>query len=189
VSLPLVPSVKNWDVTQLIMVFMGIGVSTGFAEDDFLDMDPEAETFGHKAGADGEVTRWRNPNAIINKLTLKLMQTSIANSLFSAIATLDESTPGGAGIGPMLILDLQGTTLYAAQYCWVSKRPKRTFGKEVKTREWELTAVVDEAFDGNNLFLEAAKNDIATFYEGGEISPIGTFQQESEVDYLLSHAF
>ena len=144
------PAVRNWDATQLIMVFMGIGVSTGFGEDDFLDMDPEGEIFGHKTGADGEVTRFLNPGAIVHKLTLKLMQTSIANSLLSALANLDKGTPGGAGIGPMLIQDLQGTTLFAAQFCWVSKRPKRTFGKEPKTREWELTAVVDEEFDGNN---------------------------------------
>jgi hypothetical protein len=134
------------------MVFMGIGVSTGFAEDDFLDVEPEGETFPHKTGADGEVTRYRNPGAAVNKLTLKLMQTSIANSLLSALAILDESTAGGAGIGPMLIQDLGGTTLFLAQYCWISKRPKRTFGKEPKTREWELTAVIDSSttFDGND---------------------------------------
>jgi hypothetical protein len=149
VTLALTPAVRNWDASQLVMVFMGIGVSTGFDEDDFLDMEPEAETFGHKVGADGEVARFRNNNRV-NKLTLKLLQTSVANSLLSAIANLDQNTPGGAGIGPCLIQDLQGTTLFAAQFCWISKRPKRTFGREVKTREWELTCVLDEEVDGNN---------------------------------------
>ncbi len=148
-TLAVTPAVRNWDASQLVMVFMGIGVSTGFDEDDFLDMDPEAESFGHKVGADGEVTRFRTNNKV-NKITLKLMQTSIANSLLSALANLDESTPGGAGIGPVLIQDLQGTSLFAAQYGWISKRPKRTFGKEPKVREWEITAVIDEAIDGNN---------------------------------------
>jgi hypothetical protein len=143
------PAVRNWDASQLVMVFMGIGVSTGFDENEFLDMEPEAETFGHKVGADGEVVRFANNNRV-NKLTLKLMQTSIANSLFSAIATLDQNTPGGAGIGPMLIQDLQGTTLFAAQFCWISKRPKRTFAREATAREWEMTAVVNEEIDGNN---------------------------------------
>ena len=148
-TLAINPSVRNWDATQLVMVFMGIGVSTGFDENEFLDVEPEAETFGHKVGADGEVTRFRNNNRV-NKITVKLMQTSVANSLFSALATLDENTPGGAGIGPVLIQDLQGTTILAGQYCWISKRPKRTFAREVQVREWELTAVLAEANDGNN---------------------------------------
>lgn len=148
-ALSVAPNVKNWDASQLVMVFMGIGVSTGFDENEFLDVEPEAETFGHKVGADGEVTRFRNNNRV-NKLTLKLMQTSDANSLLSAIANLDQNTPGGAGIGPMLIQDLQGTTLFAAQFCWISKRPKRTFAREAQAREWELTAVIDEEIDGNN---------------------------------------
>jgi hypothetical protein len=148
-ALSTTPAVKNWDASQLIMIFMGISVSTGFDENEFLDVEPEAETFGHKVGADGEVTRFRNNNRV-NKLTLKLMQTSDANSLLSAIAILDENTPGGAGIGPMLIQDLQGTTIFAAQFCWISKRPKRTFAREVQVREWELTAIIDEAVDGSN---------------------------------------
>ena len=148
-TLAINPAVRNWDASQLVMVFMGIGVSTGFDEDEFLDLEPEKETFGHKVGADGEVTRFRYNNRV-NKVTVKLMHTSIANSVFSALATLDENTPGGAGIGPTLIQDLQGTSLYAAQSCWISKRPKRTFGAEVKTREWELTGVFVECNDGNN---------------------------------------
>jgi len=149
VTLSITPAVRNWDASQLVMVFMGIGVSTGFDEDDFLDVEPEAETFGHKVGADGEIARFRNNNRV-NKLTLKLLQTSVANSLLSAIANLDQNTPGGAGIGPCLIQDLQGTTLFSAQFCWISKRPKRTFAREAKSREWELTCVLDEEHDGNN---------------------------------------
>lgn len=148
-ALELVPNVKNWDASQLVMVFMGINVSTGFDENEFLDIEPEAETFGHKVGADGETVRFRNNNRV-NKMTLKLMQTSDANSLLSALANLDQNTPGGAGIGPCLIQDLQGTTLFAAQFCWISKRPKRTFAREVQVREWEMTCVMDEEFDGNN---------------------------------------
>jgi hypothetical protein len=148
-TLAITPAVRNWDATQLIMVFMGIGVSTGFDENEFLEMEPEAELFGHKVGADGEVTRFRNNNRV-NKITLKLMQTSIANTLLSAVANLDQNTPGGAGIGPMLVQDLQGTSLFAAQYCWISKMPKRTFAREVQVREWELTAVLAAELDGNS---------------------------------------
>ena len=148
-SLNILPSLRNWDLSQLIMVFMGLNVSTGFDEDEVLDMEPEADLFGHKVGADGEVARFRNNNRV-NKLTVKLLQTSISNTLFSALANLDQNTPGGAGIGPMLIQDLGGSSLYAAQYCWINKMPKRTFGREVKNREWMLTCILAAELDGNN---------------------------------------
>lgn len=143
------PAMKNWDLSALLMVFMGIGLSTGFDEDDVLELEPEADTFGHKVGADGEWVRFRNNNKV-NKVSVHLMQTSIANSLFSAIATRDENTQGGAGVGPMLVQDLQGTTLLEAQNCFVSHRPTRTFGREPKPRVWELTCSIDVQIDGNN---------------------------------------
>jgi hypothetical protein len=143
------PATKNWDLSQLLMVFMGIGVSTGFDENEVLEMEPEAETFGHKVGADGEVVRYRINNRV-NKGTLKLMQSSIANSLFSALANLDQNASGGAGIGPFLIQDLNGTSIFAGTACWISKRPKRTFGNAPTVREWELTMVLTLENDGNN---------------------------------------
>jgi hypothetical protein len=149
VTLNITPDAVNWDATQLLMVFMGIAVDTGFDENEFLDVEPEAELFGHKVGADGEVTRFRNNNRVV-KITLKLMQTSIANTLMSALANLDQNTPGGAGIGPMLIQDLQGTSLFAAEFCWISKMPKRTFAREVQVREWEMTAIISTEVDGND---------------------------------------
>ncbi len=148
-TLNITPDAVNWDATQLLMVFMGIAVDTGFDENEFLDVEPEAELFGHKVGADGEVTRFRNNNRVV-KITLKLMQTSIANTLMSALANLDQNTPGGAGIGPMLIQDLQGTSLFAAEFCWISKMPKRTFAREVQVREWEMTAIISTEVDGND---------------------------------------
>lgn len=148
-TLALNPEVRNWDLSQLMIVFMGIGISSGFAEGDVLELDPVAETFGFKVGADGEVTRYRINNKV-NKGSLNLMQTSIANSLLSALATLDESTPGGAGVGPFLINDLQGTTIISGSFAWISKRPKSTFGAAPGTRTWEITCVVTERIDGNN---------------------------------------
>jgi hypothetical protein len=148
-ALSLTPAVRNWDLSQFVMVFMGINVETGFDEDDVLEIEPEAETFGHKVGADGEVARFRNNNRV-NKATLHLMQTSVANSLLSALANLDQNQAGGAGIGPFLLKDLQGTTVLAGQFGWISKRPKRTFGREPKSRDWEITCVIDLEVDGNN---------------------------------------
>jgi len=148
-NLTLNPAVKNWDLSQFIMNFVGINISTGFDEGDVLELEPEAETFGHKVGADGEVTRFRTNNRV-NKAMFKFMQTSIANSLFSAIANLDQNTAGGAGIGSFLFQDLQGTTIFSGQFGWISKRPKRTFGKEPTTREWECTVVLDTEVDGSD---------------------------------------
>ncbi len=143
------PAMKTWDLSAMIMVMMGISLSTGFGEDDVAEVEPQAETWGTKVGADGEWVRYR-VNDRRNKISVHLMQTSIANTLFSTIATADENTQGGVGVGPCLFQDLGGTTFLSAQNCFVMKRPTRIFGKEPKERVWELMCSIDTALDGNN---------------------------------------
>lgn len=148
-SLNTSPAMKTHDLAAYVMIFMGLNIQSGFDEDDVCEIEPESETWGHKVGADGEVTRFRNNNRV-NKITLHLMKSSIANTLLSTLAIKDENTIGGIGVGPALVQDLQGTSLFEASNCFISKRPTRSIGREVKPVQWELTAVLDVAFDGNN---------------------------------------
>jgi hypothetical protein len=149
VSLNTSPAAKTWDLAACVIILMGLNIQSGFDEDDVLEIEPEAETFGHKVGADGETTFFRNNNRV-NKVTLHLMQSSIANTLLSTLATKDENTIGGAGMGPALIQDLQGTSIFEASNARITKRPTRMIGREVKTRSWEITAIIDVQVDGNN---------------------------------------
>ena len=55
------------------------------------------------------------------------------------------------GIGALLIVDLNGTSLYMSGNAWIKRVPDPVFGREASTRTW--TFEVDELrdFTGGNL--------------------------------------
>jgi hypothetical protein len=142
-------STKIYDADQVAMVFMGVPISSGLNDGVFLEIEQMAEDFTVKVGTDGEVTRSKTNNAVI-KIKLHLMQSSGGNVFLSAINLLDKLGSNGAGVGPMLVSDLQGTTAIAAASCWISKPPDMTFDREATERVWELTAVTSARLDGGN---------------------------------------
>lgn len=142
-------SFKVYDADQVVMVFMGLPISSGYADGEFLTIEQEAQDFDSKVGTDGEVTRSKtnNRHAIIK---VKLMQSSDGNALLSALNNLDVATSGGAGVGPMLIKDLQGTALFSASKCWIAKPPDVSFDRTATSREWTLECSNLVRLDGGN---------------------------------------
>lgn len=142
-------SAKVYDADQVVMVFMGIPISSGYADGEFLTIEQEAQDFETKVGTDGEVTRSKtnNRHAIIK---VKLMQSSDGNEALSAINNVDIAASGGLGIGPMLIKDLQGTTLYTAAKCWIARPPDVSFDRTATAREWTLECAQLLRLDGGN---------------------------------------
>ena len=142
-------SFKVYDADQIAMVFMGLPISSGYADGEFLTIEQEAQDFETKVGTDGEVTRSKtnNRHAVIK---VKLMQSSDGNTLLTALNNLDIATSGGAGVGPMLIKDLQGTSLYSASKCWIAKPPDVSFDRTATSREWTLECANLVRLDGAN---------------------------------------
>jgi hypothetical protein len=140
---------KVFDADQVTMAFMGIPISSGYADGEFLTIEQEAQDFEVKVGTDGEVTRSKtnNRHAIIK---VKLMQTSTGNAALSALNNIDVATSNGAGVGPMLIKDLQGTTLYVASKCWIAKPPDVSMDRTATPREWTLECANLVRLDGSN---------------------------------------
>lgn len=131
------------------MVFMGVPISSGLADGEFLTVIQTENDFEEVVGTDGETTRSKtnNHNADIK---VRLMQTSDGNAALSAINNLDKSQPNGAGIGAMLIRDRQGTTLFTASKCWIKKPPEASFDRKAKEREWLLHCSDLTRLDGGN---------------------------------------
>lgn len=142
-------SAKVYDSNQVSMVMLGIPVLGGFADGEFCTIEQAEQDFMAVVGTDGEVTRSKSNNRMAT-IKIKLMQSSATNAAFSAINNLDVSTGGGAGVGPMLIADLQGTSLYAASKCWISKPPDVSFDRTATSREWEFTCADLKRLDGGN---------------------------------------
>ena len=140
---------KVYDADQVSMVFMSIPVSSGYDDGTFLEIEQNEDDFKVKVGTDGETTRSKtnNHNADIK---VHLMQSSDGNAAFSTINNLDKLAPNGTGIGPMLVRDRSGTSLYTAAHCWIQKPPDVTFAREPSDRVWTLHCSDLVRFDGGN---------------------------------------
>lgn len=140
-------SVKTYDPSKIVMTLGTILVS-GYADGEFVKAARDADTFTKFVGTDGEVSRTRNRNKT-GTVTFTLAQTSLTNDALAALAETDELT--GAGVVPVLIKDLNGTTLFAAGSAWIRKPPEVAYGKEIGHREWVIDTGPVEVFVGGSL--------------------------------------
>ena len=128
------PSTYNPD--EVAIVFAGIPI-TGFADGSFLSVEQNEDSFTMQAGTDGEACRSKTNNRG-GRATFTLGQWSRANDLLSALHNLDISTPNGDGIGPLLIKDNSGTSIFSAEKAWIVKPPAAGFAREAESREWVI---------------------------------------------------
>lgn len=142
---------KIYNVGQITLIVAGIPIDSGLPDDgNFVKIERiQPEVFGLKVGADGQGTRFQYNNNYV-KLTVRLAQTSDGNAKLSALHTLDVNTPGGAGVGPSLVRDRQGTSLYGMSESWIAQPPDPGFGTEPEVREWIVYALLDARLDGGN---------------------------------------
>lgn len=127
---------KTYDSKSVMMVFAGIPI-TGLAEDTFVNVVRNEESFALMVGADGEGARAKTNNRS-GRVTFTVMQTSDCNDQLSALHILDENSSNGDGIGPLLIKDNSGRTLITAEKAWIVKTPDAALGKNIQTREWVI---------------------------------------------------
>lgn len=139
------PTAKLYDPDQVVVYFAG-GLLQGFADGEFIAVEMLSDGFGDVVGTDGEVARSKS-NDRRATVTIKLLQTSDSNIFLSGIHTADLNAPAGAGVGSLLIQDLQGNTILNAVSAWIVKYPDQSFDRTAKSREWmircaSLTSVV-----------------------------------------------
>lgn len=125
---------RNYDPKQVILA-VGGNVIIGYADGTYISAERNEDAFALVVGADGETARARSQDRS-GVVTLTLMQTSPSNDALTAFAALDELS--GTGVVSLMMKDMLGTTLVAAQNAWVRKFPAVEFGKELTTREWAI---------------------------------------------------
>jgi hypothetical protein len=142
---------RVYDADQVTVTLAGIPV-TGFADGEFVRIERESAAFQDVAGTDGEVTRSKS-NDDRASVTFRLMQSSPANDLLSALYNLDKNTPGGAGVGVMMVRDRQGTSLFTAEHAWISESPPVSLDRTATEREWTVRCATIVEFHGSNAAL------------------------------------
>ncbi len=140
---------KNYDASQVTLSFMGIPITSGFADGEFLTIEQSSEDFTMVVGTDGQVTRCAT-NDRSATIKIKLLQSSDGNAQLSTINNLDKLTKNGFGIGAMMVRDRLGTAVFTASRCWISKPPDVSFDKTATAREWTLQCADLVRFDGGN---------------------------------------
>jgi len=138
----------TYDPAQVLIIFAGIPIS-GRGESTFLSVERNEDAWTLQVGADGEATRAKSNNRS-GRVTLTLLQSAAANDALSAIANVDEKTPGGDGVFPLLIKDLSGRTLVQAQTAWLVKQATGEFAREASEREWIIESNDIDILVGGN---------------------------------------
>ena len=131
-----------------IPISNGAGAS-GYADGQFLKISWAADTFITVVGTDGTVVRSKSNNRLLD-IELTLLQSSVSNTALSALATIDQNQPNGAGIGSFVCEDLSGTTLVLCTRSWISKPTDITLNRSAEARLWKITGVADVFIAGNN---------------------------------------
>lgn len=135
---------KTYDPNKIVISFAGIPVQ-GFADGTFVTVARNEQAFTVQVGSGGEDVRSKTNNKS-GTATFTLIQSSVTNDLLSALAKVDELT--NAGQGPLLIKDLSGTSLYAAEKAWIQKVSDSEYGREAGSREWVIETGNLEVFVG-----------------------------------------
>lgn len=110
--------------------------------DPFLKIEKVREAFVFVVGADGHVCRAATHDRMY-RATLTLKGSSQENQKIAALHAIDVMTPGGSGIGGLLVKDLGGASLFAAAACWVEKQADFEVGVTRADCVWVFVAVAD----------------------------------------------
>lgn len=135
---------KNYNPKDVLVIIAGTP-AVGFADGTFIVAARNNDSYATVTGADGEPARSQS-NDKSGIVTLTLLQTSLTNDILSAALALDEIQ--GDGVFPLLIKDLNGTTLVVAETAYVQKPADVEFGREIVEREWVIATPELNIFAG-----------------------------------------
>ena len=140
------PAVKTFDPKMVVMTWGVIPIS-GYAEGTFVRVKRSGDAFGKKKGAGGDIERI-NRNQGDFEVAITLQQTSGTNKELSAALAADIAT--NAGVFPLTVKDLLGTTLFYAPQAWIRVDPEWEDGDELNAREWTFDTGIGANLVGGN---------------------------------------
>ncbi len=139
-------SFEQYDPETYSVNFNSIPIA-GFAEDDFIDIEFDSEGYQDQIGADGHVIRYKSCDQRAT-VTFSLMAYSPSNKFLSVMYNPDKKLENGSGVGPLLIRDTRGVSVFFGAQAWVQKMPKTTLGTKIGNLEWKIRVAKLEAFVG-----------------------------------------
>ena len=135
---------RNLDPGKYILVFNGVQL-TGFQNGTFISVERKTDTFSDEAGGQGDVVRVRSRDKR-GTVTVTLQGASSSNDVLSTFAATDEAA--GTAYGPLLVKDLNGTSIYQGTNAYIAKYPKNDLGDTHTPREWVIAVPNLDMFTG-----------------------------------------
>lgn len=126
------PDTKTYDAGKVIITW-GPHIVTGTAEGSFVRASRNKPSFAMRTGSDGASVRSKSRDKS-GTVEIVVMQTSPSNDFFAAMAVQDELFD--TGIMPLVVKDLNGTTLITGAEAWLQKPADVDFGSESGDRSW-----------------------------------------------------
>jgi len=123
---------------EKVIVTVGGVIISGFDDGDFITVKFSEDRYTVKSGADGEVGRAKTASRV-GEIEINLSATSKANDELSALFNLAQIGGIDRPI-PFGVADLSGRSVAGASKAWIKTAPDLTFGKEIGSRTWTLTA-------------------------------------------------
>lgn len=122
------------DPKKYFLVFAGITV-VQYKKGTMITSSYDSKAFDDQVSADGFAVRIMSAD-MRGSIKFTLDQSSPSNDLLTRQAQLDRLT--GAGKGPVLFRDLNGTSYDGAADAWIEKIPDGANGSESESREWVI---------------------------------------------------
>lgn len=139
----------TYSADEISAIFCGI-ILGGWADDDCIVIEHEADDFSDQAGADGLVTRVKTRDPRVN-VKFRFVQAAPVNLLLSNLRKMDLLLPNGVGVGSLTVRDRQGFSLHQSSSAWIQKAPDVTYGREAGVVEWPIRCANMEHTVGGNL--------------------------------------
>lgn len=128
--------VYEWNAADIIASFAGVPW-VAFAEDEFINLEALAESFGTTQSIDGPVTYWGTNNRQV-KVTARFVATSQSVAEMSALLNADLAALNGAGVGPLSIQNTRTGERFFDPNARIMKRPNAPMARAVGVREFEI---------------------------------------------------
>lgn len=140
--------VELYDPNLYTLVVAGIPIpAKGYADGEFIKVEKDADAFTDTAGTDGSVTRSRQHDKRAT-CTFTTMAKAEINAVLSTLHISDLNSDNGAGIGPFLLKDRNGLSVYESETCWISRMPDPTLDRNVSARAWKIRIAELNSFEG-----------------------------------------
>lgn len=135
-------TLTNYSPDQVDVVWLGIQI-TGYAENTFVEVEREVDTFTKKVGSLGDVARSKSLNKS-GKITITVMDTSPVNDALASKIAQDEED--SRTYGPFTLKDRSGFTEVRATEAWCMRVPKVTRA--------QVTGTVQYVFEAASIFIK-----------------------------------